>query len=63
MRNEIKAVGKYLKRDKIKAACKKIEQAYSHCDSDRRPKDNIIGDAVRELADMILGLKRSLECK
>ena len=50
-------------KNKIHHACVILNRCYKRCDGERRPKDFIQGDATWDLAEMIMDLMCSLDCK
>ena len=63
MRWMLENADRFIKRDKIKRACKALERAYKRCDGENYPPDFVVGESVPELADMIDELMISLECE
>ena len=53
----------FIEKDEIEYACKALNRAFLRCDSNPRPIDFIEGEAVVELADMILELIDELGCE
>jgi hypothetical protein len=53
----------FIEKDKIEYACKALNRAFLHCDTNPWPIDFIEGVAVVELADMILELMDELGCE
>jgi hypothetical protein len=52
----------YIENDKMDCACKTLNLAFLRCDGEPRPIDYVEGEAVFDLADMILELMDELGC-
>lgn len=60
--NMIEAAGDLIEAGEIDAACGQLMAAYKKCDGQPRPPDFVAGEALEELAQMILDLMASLGC-
>jgi hypothetical protein len=63
MREMLETVKNLIEKDEIEYACKALNRAFLRCDSDPWPIDFVEGEAVEELADMILELMDELGCE
>ncbi len=62
-RQMLETAKSFIEKEKMNYACRTLNRVFLRCDSEPKPKDFIKGEAVPELADMILVLMESFGCE
>jgi hypothetical protein len=63
MRWMLEIAGEFIEQDRTNAACFVLQRAYKRCDDQPRPRDLVVGEATKGLAEKLYNLAASLGCK